>query len=218
LSFDLALFGSGIRYVPHLVLALQSVRNIGAGRATQSAPQLALHAIWNVNDFTGEAHRVAGAHQLGIEMPRLPVGQSHILARACAMPAGPLTIQLRTPLRLTAQQDLVHHITFAVFLRRIINRLQSLTTNYGNAPIDGDLAPLLACADGVKTIRDNTRWQDVASHSSRLQRATPIGGLVGSITFGGDLAAFLPWLLWGELVQIGKDTSKGNGWYGIQTG
>ncbi|MGH2391800.1 MAG: CRISPR system precrRNA processing endoribonuclease RAMP protein Cas6 [Chloroflexota bacterium] len=42
-----------------------------------------------------------------------------------------------------------------------------------------------------------------------------MGGLVGKITFTGDLAPFLPWLVWGEIRHVGKDTAKGNGLYQI---
>jgi len=28
----------------------------------------------------------------------------------------------------------------------------------------------------------------------------------------------LPWLLWGEITQVGKDTSKGNGVYRLRLG
>jgi hypothetical protein len=35
--------------------------------------------------------------------------------------------------------------------------------------------------------------------------------LVGRITFEGELAPFLPWLMWGEVVHGGKDATKG--WY-----
>jgi hypothetical protein len=55
----------------------------------------------------------------------------------------------------------------------------------------------------------------VMSFSSRLGRHTPIGGLVGEITFCGELGPFLPYIVWGQFTHIGKDTTKGNGWYEI---
>jgi hypothetical protein len=42
-------------------------------------------------------------------------------------------------------------------------------------------------------------------------RALPIGGLVGTISFQGELAPLLPWLLWSRLLGVDKDVTKGNG-------
>jgi hypothetical protein len=38
-----------------------------------------------------------------------------------------------------------------------------------------------------------------------------MGGLVGSVVLEGELGPLLPWLVWGTLVQVGKDASMGNG-------
>jgi CRISPR-associated endoribonuclease Cas6 len=60
-----------------------------------------------------------------------------------------------------------------------------------------------------------TRWQELKSYSTRQKRTTPIGGLVGSATFEGDLAPFLYLLVMGELLHVGKSVVKGDGWYKI---
>jgi hypothetical protein len=38
-----------------------------------------------------------------------------------------------------------------------------------------------------------------------------MGGFVGQVTFEGEIEPFLPWLVWGEVVHVGKDAVKGNG-------
>jgi len=43
-----------------------------------------------------------------------------------------------------------------------------------------------------------------------------MGGFIGSITFEGDLEPFLPFLLLGEYVHVGKGTSFGLGKYEIK--
>jgi CRISPR-associated endoribonuclease Cas6 len=51
---------------------------------------------------------------------------------------------------------------------------------------------------------------DSAPVGARQGRALPIGGLVGTISFEGELAPFLPWLQWAGLLGVGKDATKGN--------
>ena len=40
-----------------------------------------------------------------------------------------------------------------------------------------------------------------------------MGGVVGSVTYAGDLAPFRPLLALGMLTHVGKGTVFGNGWY-----
>ena len=71
-------------------------------------------------------------------------------------------------------------------------------------------------AGRATTVRDDTRWVELRSYSTRQRRATPIGGLMGRITLAcDDWRPFLPWLLWGQFTHVGKDAVKGNGWYVI---
>lgn len=45
-----------------------------------------------------------------------------------------------------------------------------------------------------------------------------MGGFVGTATYHAPLEVWqplLPWLIWGQGTQVGKDTVKGNGWYEI---
>jgi hypothetical protein len=42
-------------------------------------------------------------------------------------------------------------------------------------------------------------------------------GFIGSITYGGDLAEFLPLLVLGEYVYLGEDAVFGNGWYTVES-
>ena len=75
---------------------------------------------------------------------------------------------------------------------------------------------LLEWAERARLTRDETRWVDVASYSSRQRRATPIGGFVGRATYEGDLAALRELLVWGEIVHVGKNAVKGDGLYRIE--
>ena len=79
---------------------------------------------------------------------------------------------------------------------------------------EGDFADQAA---HVRTLADHTSWWDVHGYSSRLGREQPLGGLVGEITLESThLRPLLPLLLWGEIVQAGKNVVKGEGIYQVQ--
>ncbi|MFN3982895.1 MAG: CRISPR system precrRNA processing endoribonuclease RAMP protein Cas6, partial [Caldilinea sp.] len=74
-------------------------------------------------------------------------------------------------------------------------------------------------ADAVEVVTDDTHWWDVAGYSGRLGREQRLGGLVGTALYRTDVwAALLPWLVWGEVVQVGKNVVKGCGVYRLQGG
>ncbi|NOZ51787.1 MAG: CRISPR system precrRNA processing endoribonuclease RAMP protein Cas6 [Gammaproteobacteria bacterium] len=65
----------------------------------------------------------------------------------------------------------------------------------------------------------NTRWDDWSrpQHSDLQKEQMKFGGLLGTITYAGDLEPFIPYLALGEWIHIGGKTSFGLGKYNIVT-
>jgi len=97
----------------------------------------------------------------------------------------------------------------------LLERYGSLAEHYAGGGRPTDVRALVDRARGVEAVRDETRWVDVVSRSSRTGRWNPLGGYVGRIAFRGDLAPFRSWLAWGTLIHVGKSATRGNGWYRI---
>jgi hypothetical protein len=146
-------------------------------------------------------------------MPDLPITHAAVSERAERLPRDAIALELLTPLRLVSDGKLVHALTFDVLMRRLLRRLDQLALATTGRGLDLPFAQLVEAAGAVRVASDKTRWLDANSHSSRTGRSTPIGGLVGQIVFVGDLSPFLLWLVWGEIAHVGKDATKGNGWY-----
>jgi hypothetical protein len=68
-------------------------------------------------------------------------------------------------------------------------------------------------ADGVAVTSSTLQWRDWKRYSSRQQTSMKLGGLVGTVTYAGDLTPFLPLLLAGEVLHAGKATAFGLGKY-----
>ena len=127
--------------------------------------------------------------------------------------ASGVTLELLTPMRLVMAGVLAKRLTFPLLMRRLLRRLTDLTRTATGGHPGFDHEALLQGAEVVRVVEDLTRWVDVPSYSSRQGRLTPIGGLMGTVTFEGNLQPFAPWLTWGAIVHIGKDATKGNGYY-----
>ncbi|MGH2364981.1 MAG: CRISPR system precrRNA processing endoribonuclease RAMP protein Cas6 [Chloroflexota bacterium] len=164
-----------------------------------------------------------------------------VLAAASWLGAsGEVTLRFRTPTRLVARGELVRRFELMPFLRRLRERLAALERRYGTPesaralaesagsevagpgseangaasgtafPFDADdLAARLEVAD------NHTAWQEVRGYSTRQHQAVPLSGFTGSATLRGDVSSALPYLLWGSLAHVGKEATKGNGWYAL---
>ncbi|GHO49654.1 CRISPR system precrRNA processing endoribonuclease RAMP protein Cas6 [Ktedonospora formicarum] len=131
-----------------------------------------------------------------------------------------MTLLFVTPLRLIDQDHLVQQARFRPLIRRLLERYQALEQHYGNAEIafsKEERDTIARLADGVRCVSDNTCWQELRSYSNRQKRTTLTSGLMGEATFEGDLEPFLELLALDELIHVGKNVVKGNGWYQIQS-
>lgn len=150
-------------------------------------------------------------------VPDNGVTHEAILARAAAMgDPGALAMRFLTPTRIIDQGRLVQRPAFRPLFQRLVERLSSLWEHYGEGSPPLDYPALMAAAEQVKTIQDETRWIDLESYSSRRGTRTPIGGFAGRAVFQGPLVPLLPWLIWGEYTHVGKNAVKGDGWYTIE--
>lgn len=152
--------------------------------------------------------------------------------------SGPVrvAVEFLTPTRIIKKGHLDKSARFTPLFHRLLERLLALDRQYSGEVVPalekrqaGDGLPveeerawkneLLALADTVELVDRQTRWVEVWSYSSRQARQTPIGGLVGRAVYQADRsvwARLLPFLLWGTVVQVGKNAVKGSGRIAVQ--
>jgi hypothetical protein len=218
-AFGMGLFGQAAHLFPYVVLAAQGLADEGLGR---KLPELGYRrgtldvvAIDAADPLHGTTQALYRAHERQVQAPGLPVTPESVRAYAAQLPADRITLRLHTPMRLIDDDRLVKRLALRPLIQRLMRRLDDLSIAYGTGPLGLDYHALLACAAAVRVADDRTHWVDVVSYSSRQRRRTPIGGLLGDITFAGDLAPLRELLAWGALVHVGKNAVKGDGWYSI---
>lgn len=135
-----------------------------------------------------------------------------LAALAESFPTNTLTLEFLTPTRLVHNGRLIHRPHVGILVKRLVERVQSFT---GLAGGQSHYETLGVLADQATLGRDDTLWLEGWSGSSRTGRRSPLGGFVGHAHWTGDFSELMPWLLAGELVHVGKNAVKGNGWYRI---
>lgn len=202
-----------------VIRALETVgkEGVGFGRG-----RFWLEAVRIVQPFSGHDVPLLKGARLSLP-PDLPIQQAHIVTRAADFPTDQVALRFLTPLRIGEQNHLAHEPMLGVMLRRLIERCQSMAAHYGDraaynaAMWRGLYEHLGEIGDASRLIYDETHWLDVQSGSRRRGTTSPIGGLIGSALWEGDFGPVLPWLLWGQILHVGKSTVKGNGWYVVET-
>lgn len=221
LTFGITLFGNIINLLPYIMLSIDAFESSGLGRPLHDHQGqrglFKVQLVESCNLLNGTRHIIYKAGKPLVGTPALAMTETDVRARAATLPKEQITLNLLTPMRLKDQERLVSRITFRPFIQRLVERLNNLITLYGEdtTGFSYDLTNLKEVAEEIRCIEDDSHWKDVGSHSRRQQRFVPVGGILGQITFIGDMTPFLDLLVWGELIHVGKSCVKGNGWYAI---
>jgi len=122
-----------------------------------------------------------------------------------------------TPLRLKFQNHLQAELPFHVLVRACLRRVSLLFTCFDRGEPPLDYKGLIARAQEVEVVRTSLRWFDWPRYSQRQDQAMLMGGLVGSITYQGNLGEYTPLLRFAEKVHLGKATTFGLGKVRVST-
>lgn len=224
LQFGLTLFARALDLFPYVIVAVRDLERGGIGIARELPPRsgvwrrgtFSVERIVAMNPLTGDEQPVLQAGDDLVAVPDVPIRHGDVVAAAEATPTdGGVALEFVTPTRLVDQGRLLRRPLFLPLALRLFERLEALSGRYGGAALPIDRAALLPLAERVRVVDDQTRWVELDSYSTRTRSRSPIGGFVGTVTVEGDLAPFLPWLLWGQFTHVGKDAVKGNGMYWV---
>lgn len=220
MSFGISLIGKAQNMMPYIARAVQKMGRIGVGRGRG---RFTLLAIDEVHPLLDTERAIMDGRT--VKTPTLQITPQGIHDVAKSLPEHAITLELMTPLRLTAQTVVLKKLEPKIFMQRLIERCQNLADHYAEydpdtvRPVREDWLVaqegILAAAGELRVGYDDTAWVEAFSRSRRTQRVSPISGLVGRIRLEGDIRPLLTWLLWGATVHVGKNAVKGSGYYRV---
>ncbi|GAB6158204.1 CRISPR system precrRNA processing endoribonuclease RAMP protein Cas6 [Desulfotomaculum varum] len=214
LTFNLILVGKAIEYLPYFIVSFKELGRNGMGKGRK---EFTLQEIRAVNPLTGQTKAIYAEPDYLIKPHRFAITGSDFKATGFTRP-GKLTINYKTMTRLKFADEYVERIEFHILIRNLLRRISSLAYFHHDWEIEADFAGLIERAGQVEIIKDNTRWVDWERYSSRQDNKINLGGVVGEVTYQGDIEEFLPLLLLGQYIHVGKAAVFGMGWYEVQGG
>ncbi|VVB97205.1 CRISPR-associated endoribonuclease Cas6 [uncultured archaeon] len=123
---------------------------------------------------------------------------------------GELNIYYKSKLARVAKE-----INFEILVRNLLRRLSWISEVHCGEKWELDWKGLIERAKKVKIVSSDLKWKELERYSERQETRMKMGGLLGEITFEGELAEFMPFIKLGEYLHIGKGTVFGLGKYQI---
>ena len=128
------------------------------------------------------------------------------------IPRSPdLKVSFLTPTLLKAEGSVIRKPEFHHLFKRLRDRINALSVFFGEGPLEVDFAGLGRRAEQVKTVSCDVAWEERFRTSSKTRQRHELSGFTGKAVYQGELQEFLPWLVLGELVHVGKHTAWGMG-------
>lgn len=205
-DFNLLLFGEVNNSLPYFVYAMDRMGRIGIGKRIKGQRgQFKLKSVKNgqqtiYKNTDKELKRADALEHLSIsETNGSPDNLTH------------LELTLKTPLRLKFKNRLKADLPFHVLARSMLRRVSALLGVYGNGEPQLDYKGIVARAQDVQIVDSNLRWFDWRRYSQRQDKAMLMGGMIGTVTYEGNLREYLPLVEFCSKVHIGKQTAFGLG-------
>lgn len=233
--FGITLFGDGLRYLPYLIVPWHGAGELGVGlHGNAGRGRFGLCEIVSLNPFSGDVECVLAEGEQVVRMPERQIDHTQLLAMqpiegvgTAVLPRNQrlhvsFALHFRTPMRIISNQEVLRVPHFGTLFKTLLKRLDDLAKQYADPQFRRpreQIDLLEAAANRVLLQTTHTEWIDLFSGSSRTHSRTPVGGFVGYAQYSASLADWQllrPWLHWGELVQVGKNTVKGDGVFRIE--
>ena len=213
LDIQLVLIGNSIDYLPYFIYAFEKFGKTGIGRkrgkfhvdrVIATSPEGLKDDISLIYDKTSKEYRPA----------KNTIHWSALLANP---PPTQLTLSFSTPVRLKYKGKLVNKLDFHILFRNLLRRISLLSYYHCGYKLDDThFRDLINKAKKINTIKNELQWKDWSRWSNRQKTKMKLGGLVGEITYEGDLLPFWPYIRLGEYVHVGKGSSFGLGKYEVK--
>lgn len=210
LDWRVVLIGNGIQHLPYFVLAFKMLGAIGIGKARG---KFTLETVEAVHPFQESVKPVYSVEDGALRAEELSVRFPDLQERARAFPPDRVTLRFLTPTRIKHQNEWVTAPDFHILMRAILRRVSSLYYFHCGEQWETDYRGIIAQAQQIEMTQAKTQWIEWERYSARQEKKIELGGFIAEASYAGNLESFLPLLLIGQLVHVGKACVFGNGQY-----
>ncbi|MGP8330291.1 MAG: CRISPR system precrRNA processing endoribonuclease RAMP protein Cas6 [Methanosarcinaceae archaeon] len=216
IKFGLTLVGKSIPFLPYFVFAFDQLGRMGLGKGRG---KFALTEVLAVEDlqqpaqipvYNGQTQILNGNFKEWRLQDLFPPAAQH--------PAEQIRLKFVTPTRILQRNQLIKALPFALFIRTLLRRISLLGVIHCDGGWDLPYKQIIEQAEQtVRNARSDLTWVDWERYSTRQHQRMHFGGFVGTTEYAGELSPFLPLILLGQYLHVGKNTTFGLGKYRIES-
>jgi hypothetical protein len=209
LELGLVLVGRALDFLPYFLYVVQETGKSGLGRARVP------YRLLTVTDGSRPDGPVIFQADTGIVRDDVQAITLADVQHPGDTEVHQVTLELLTPLRVKKYGDYQasgERLTFATLIDLLLGRLEALSLFH----CGDDWAPnttLREAARSVHVVAKHLALQRLERYSNRHHQKLPLHGVIGTLSFAGNLALFLPLLRLGAYLHIGAGTAFGLGHY-----
>lgn len=207
-TIDMTLMGKAIEYFPYIIYAISKMGVIGIGKGRGKFDLEKVSSL----DMEGSSQKEL-YHEGDLKTAEPVFSIQEAFLQSKKLPADSLTLSFQTPFRLVERGSLNDSPEFTSIMKNLVLRLINIHRFHCGNNADLPVLKLLKAADDITICSNTTKWYDWERYSKRQDRRMRLGGIIGDVTYKGNLDIFLPFLVVGSWMHIGKATSFGLGRY-----
>lgn len=209
-EFGLRIVGKAMQHLPYMVA---TVRQMGENGIGLTRGRFELTEVRSIHPYASETKLLGSADSPVVRLETFTLNAADLPP----LPEGPLTLRLETFTHIKSGGKVVEALQFPVLVRALQRRVSNLEQLYGGARSQGaNFSELPQLARAVELVEQQTRHA-VQARSGKGGQPVVMNGLVGRVTYRGNLEPFAQLLRYGELVGVGKWAHFGAGRYKIVT-
>ncbi len=210
-DFNLLLLGPVNRNIVYFIYALEKMGAMGVGKYINgSRGRFSLEKV--------KAGRrilyLPAEEKLRDVQPAVDITLDHAVIKS---PVQWIKISFETPLRIKYQSRFINRLPFHVLVRAMLRRASSLFDCFSDGEPELDYRGLVKRAESVKIESADIRWHDRRRYSARQETGMMMGGLIGTVTYRGQISEFMPIIDFCSKVHLGKQTAFGLGKFHTET-
>lgn len=205
IRFNLVLIGKAVGYLPYFVHAFSVLGKLGLGKGLgkYKLKEVSFYPIGGESRLLySEESNLLKQENIKLNFKDLPIEERE-----------ELTLKLCTPMRIKYEGSLTDRLEFHILIRNLLRRTSLLSYFHCGEELTLDFKGIIEAAKEIKLEEHELEWYDWERYSARQDERMKLGGLVGQVSFSGDLRQFLPLIKLGEYLHVGKGTAFGLGRY-----
>jgi len=209
LTFQLTLIGKGIEFLPYFVYAFDELGRTGIGRGQGRYQLERVTDNFNQNEIYSRRTKTLKSDFTTRQF-------SDLIAETQTQNPQNLTLQFITPTRILDNDKTARTLSFDLLMRGLLRRASLLAKIHCGQEWQLDYRAIVDAARAqVRLTHSELRDHSWERYSNRQQRRMRFDSFIGTVQYEGTLQPFLPYILLGHYIHLGKNTTFGMGKYEI---